>query len=183
MNKQPDSLVDFAAQAGPSPEGVDLSTWLIAELPPVPLTRAAKWEVPSYQMLVEDKHKGGNLLDFITKTPLPERALGEDILLTQQRLARPRRRIASLACALAVAGGTGAFSENVLLAPDNSNGQKQTLPANHWELDAFLAVPAGLMSGLVASMIALGFSNRLSVGPARKIVRNSQQETGSSPEK
>lgn len=187
MSRGAEQLVDLAAKAGAPPEGVDLTTWLIAEVPPAPLTRAAKWFTPSYETMLKDhKENGGELSKYFAENPTPEKSLSEDILLTQQRLAGPKRRLATIACAVTFFAGMGAFTEQAKQnlvgqpttdAPDSPKFEKKPID---WEGDAIAGSVAGLAGGFIAYFVALGQSNRLAVGPARRKVREIKQENFSS---
>jgi hypothetical protein len=180
MSQPRESLVDLADRAGPPPIGVDLTTWLIAEVPAARLTKAAKWVVPSYAALEEDQRRGGDLIKYLEETPLPEKSLGEDILLTQQRLAGPKRRLATVACALTFFTSMGAFTEyakqGIEPITDQPNSPAESKKPIDWDGDALAGSIAGLAGGFLAYFIALGQSNRLAVKPARKIVRKTQFE-------
>lgn len=182
MSAPNESLVDLAVKAGAPPEGVDLPTWLIAEVPPRPLTRAAKWVVPSYETLVEDKRQGGELLKFLEENPQPEKSLSSDVLNTQQRLAGPKRRLATMACTLTffacMAGFTEYAKQSIEPITDEPNAPKvedKPKPID-WDGDALAGGIAGIAGGFVAYFVALGQSNRLAVRPARRIVRKAKQE-------
>lgn len=174
MNKE-ESLVDMAASAGVLPEGVALSTWLIAKLPPGPLTHAAKSEVPSYEQLVEDKVRGGQLLKYMDENPMPEKALGTDILLKQQELSRSRRWLATLACSATLFAGGTTYAYDTITKVDQSM-KIETTTVDRVARGAILGVPAGVLGGFVTFFVSLGQANRLARGPARRIVKRAEKE-------
>jgi len=175
MSNPEKSLVDLAASAGVPPEGVSLSTWLIASLPPGPLTHAAKSEVPSYEQLMDDQARGGQLLKYMDENPMPEKALGTEILLKQQELSRPRRTLATLACAATFFAGGTAYGYSSITEVGKSM-KIETSASDRLARGAILGVPAAALGGLVTMFVSLGQSNRLARGPARKIVKQTQTE-------
>ena len=180
MRKPEVRLVDLSIEAGPPPENVDLATWLIAELPPLDLKRAARYEVPTYEALEEDKRRGGTLLKSLDENPHPEKALGEEVLLRQQRLARAKRRLVTTVCALTLFAGTAGYTEYAKqsIGPVSStpNGPKVEDRPIDWDGDAIAGSVGGLAGGFISYFIALGQSHRLAVRPAKRIVRKAKKE-------
>jgi len=172
--------VDLADTLGASPEGVEVPVWLISEAPPATLTRAAKLEVPSYEQLMADKEQGGQLLKLVTETPMPERSLGQDVLLTQQRLATPKRRLATLLSTVALfslgAGSTEAINQSFksVTGPEHQNVSKAGDRPIYWSGDALVGSVFAMGGGVIAYLVALGQSNRLAVKSARKMVRKAR---------
>jgi hypothetical protein len=170
-------LVDLVAGAGPTPHGVDQITHIIASVPAGPLSRAAREAVPSYEQLMYDKEKrGGELLKYMEENPTPEISLGSDIRLRQQELSRPTRRLATLACFLALfAGGGYATRETYKAIDTGALASVRNDSTQHLEGEAIVGGVAGAAGGFIAYFTALGLAGRLARRPAQKIVRGAEE--------
>lgn len=170
MSAKPENLVDLAASAGPPPADVDLSTWLIASLPPGELSRAAKYRVPSYEELARDQKEGAVLARFMAANPMPEAKLGQDIIVKQQQLSKTRRAAATAACALTFFAGGTAWGYEAVTTVDKDVGVHATA-TDRIERGAIVGGVAGPIGGVVMMFVALSQAGRLARRPAQRIVR------------
>ena len=179
MNKPVTELVDLVAQAGPAPEGVDQIDFIIASLPGEELTHSAKNLTFSYEGLAAAVREDPTLLDRLHKTPLPEKSLADDILVRQQELSRPRRRLATLAAVIALGGagfGIGFKTDKDVQHQVFGPRQSTTAPVKPGgtseaiEAGAIIGGAAGIVGGFVVSLAGLSLSGRLARRPAQKVV-------------
>jgi hypothetical protein len=177
MSKVPENLSDLAASAGPTPEGVALTTWLIAKLDPKALSKSARYYTPSYEDLINDRdNNDGRLLRHMQENPMPEASLGSDIMVKQQELSKTRRRMATVACTLALFAGGTAYGYETLTDIDKDM-KINTTTVDRLERGSIIGGATGALGGFVTMFVALGQSGRLARGPARKIVKQAKQES------
>jgi hypothetical protein len=171
-------LIDLANSAGPAPTGVDQLTHIIASVPAGPLSRAAKGVTPSYVDLEYDQDHGGDLMKHMRENPTPTIALGNDILLKQQELSQPSRRLAAIACTLAFFAGGGVLRNQTI--NDYNKGvsrHEQTDTRQRFESDALVGVISGAAGGFAAVFSGLSLAGRLARRPAQKIARRAEESS------
>lgn len=170
-----DELVEILNELGQPPQGVSLETYAIAEVEPKKLTMAAREISPTYEQLKRIDEENPDLFRHLTENPQPEWRLGENILLKQQRLSKPRRLATTLLASLALATGSGA------MVYETKENIRQDFPELRDKKPIKEAVGVGgvvgTMSGFAIYPFTFLFSHRLARPSARKIVRQAEKES------
>ncbi len=158
------------SEVGPPSAGLDIETYVIAKADPVTLHYAARRATPGYEGLIRIKKENPSLYDNLTLEPQPELKLGEDIMVKQFELARPRRAVITALSALVLGAGLGTLTYEA----------KQSVPPND-EPPIVEAVGAGALGGYVGGtagfFCGLAMSHRLARRPAQRIVQKTEQES------
>ncbi len=171
-----ENLVEILDELGPPPEGVSLETFAIAEVKPQQLQSAIRGVTPTYEGLRKIKEEKPELYEYIAETPQPDSALGEGILLKQQKLSKPRRVLASALVALTMASGMGAA--NYVAKEEYREDMPGVVSKENQLWTTGAAAGLGGIAGAMTTYIGgFFFTHRLARRPAKKIVKRAQQES------
>jgi hypothetical protein len=169
-------FVDLVTSAGPTPDGVDQITHIIASVPAGQLNHAARRAAPTYEQLVYDKEQGGDLQKYMRENPTLEIALANEVMLRQQKLSAPSRRLATAACFLALfAGGTYTQYKTYKDLDKGTLSQAQADTTEHLEGEVLVGGLAGAVGGVITYFTTLAMAGKLARRPAQKIVRQAEQ--------
>lgn len=175
-----ENLVEIMSNLGRPPNGVDIETFAIAKVDPADLTAAAKRVTPSYEQLRRINNENPDLYKYITEEPQPEKSLGEGVLLKQQRLSRTRRVTATGLTALTLASGMGALTysaKNDIRKDYPSIAKKDPNKKEQLTTSAAAGGIVGMAGGFIVHISGFFFTHRLARKPARRIVRQVEQQS------
>jgi hypothetical protein len=172
-------LVDLASAVGPAPEGVDHIDFIIATLPGPELARSAKNSTFSYEGLAQIVRENPTFLERYNQVPHPSRALADEILMRQQKLSGPRRRLATVASIIAIGAG-GFFAgykmdEHVQYSifgnpPHVVEGVQPGGVAEELQDGAITGGAVAILGGFATSFACLSQTGRMARRPAQKLV-------------
>lgn len=171
------NLVDLVAAAGKPPEGVDLATHAIANIPPKVLNPAVRNSSFSYAGLEQLKQKRPEVFARVIDNPHPENALAQEIGLKQQELSRPKRYLASIATMAALGIGGFAFGSSVdpvEIPHKTAHGTVVERGDDSTKIGLGIGGAAAVLGGFVSSFAGLGLSGRLAHRPAQRVVRKAK---------